>query len=222
MAMSVVPRRVVTGGGGGGGRQGGGGSRGSNNGGRPRPTLIGDPPVPNVFLLRSRKTGDALSVRGAPHQRHDPDSTRGFCLGFVHREDAELVKSVACPKSRTCFVEEGRWDGYSSSIVVGDAGDEGEVPMFPIVAIEKRIDINELPMFMHKMDMQMFLGMPYRNNAGVGLVHQVLHVGSKDVIMEVQTIDAMEMLRLLQTQEDKDGRGRWGGGASGGLGDFWM
>lgn len=170
------------------GRGGGGGgsnnssnhcnnSTGTGGGGVGRTTTAnGFPPspIPSVFLLRARPTGDVLSVLPAPSDH----LAKRYSIGFVSKDDAMLVRAHVSSKSMIEFVDFSR-EGFS------------------IVSIEKRVNINEMPTFLHEMDFQLFLSLPFRQLIDVGFVHQVLEDNAREILVEVQTLDAIEMNPLL-------------------------
>lgn len=125
----------------------------------------------NIHLLRSRPTGAmmAASVLSSP-TAYD----RRYGLGFVNKEDAQLVRKNLCSKSRVEIIDYHQND-------------------FSIVSVEKKIDINELPMFIHEMDIQNFLALPFKHNIRIGFVHSVLEDNHREILLEIQTIDAIEM-----------------------------
>ena len=145
------------------------------------------PPIPTIYLLRSRKDGTALTVLGRPPSSKylTPSDTpfsaakspvnKCYSLGFIHKEDAELVRKTTSAKSKIVFAP--------------DCDD-----MFSIVTMERKININELPMFIHEMSFQMFLDLPLKSQIDIGFVHQVLEVNSDDIVMEVQTLDGLHIL----------------------------
>jgi hypothetical protein len=152
-------------------------------------------PVPSIHLLRARPSGNPMSARMSMKAAVLSAPTaynRSYSLGFVHREDALLVRSHLCSKSKVEIID------YSENA-------------FSVVSVEKKLDIHEMPMFVHEMDFQMFLELPFQQNVNVGFVHQVLEDNYKEILLEIQTLEAIEISPLTfrklaeaVVQEDAD------------------
>lgn len=157
---------------------GNGGTRGGTT-----VTMMPMLPIPTVFLLRSRVTGEALSVSGRPPTskkrdiKTDWDHNKKYMLGFVQKEDAELVQRGSTFGSNIAFTDEDEMCAMDKA--------------FAVVTMAREVDINELPMFVHESSLQMFLEMPFKSEANIGFVHQLLDVTPDDIVMEVQVLDSI-------------------------------
>jgi hypothetical protein len=114
--------------------------------------------------------------------RTGTEFNKQYLLGFVHREDAELVQRGTFSKSKMSFLDEEEHCVCEES--------------FSVVVVERRVNINELPMFVHETSLQMFMELPFKAEANIGFVHQLLDVSHDEIVMEVQTLDAID-IRVL-------------------------
>ena len=149
------------------------------------------PPIPTIYVLRSRKDGTPLAVEGLRygHLKMDmqaPLAPKSYRLGFIHPEDAAIVRRETCSKSKIEFASE----------IVGGVDPRADDDGFAIVTMQRYININELPMFLHEVSFLMFLELPLVESTSIGVVHQVLEVTEREIVMEVQTMDALDIFTM--------------------------
>jgi hypothetical protein len=132
-------------------------------------------PLRNVYVVRSRPHGHILTVSNNG-KRQCADTS--YSLAFVFEDDAELVRKSVSAKSRIEFVD------FSPK-------------EFSIVSVQKRVDINQLPCAIHKQDFQYFMRIPFTTRSSIGIVHQVLEDSAREILLEVQTFEAIEIQPLM-------------------------
>lgn len=131
----------------------------------------------NIHILRARPTGAmmAAKVSMAASVLSSPTAyNRSYGLGFINKMDAQLVRNHLCSKSRVEIID------YSHNA-------------YSVVSVEKKLDINEMPMFIHSMDIQTFVALPFKHNLHIGFVHSVIEENYKEILLEIQTLDAVDM-----------------------------
>ena len=133
--------------------------------------------LPSVHVLRARPSGNMMSAKmsmAAAVLSAPTSYNRSYGLGFVHKEHACMVRDNI---------------GSQSTVEIIDYMPNA----FSIVSIEKKHELVEMPLFLHEMDIQLFLSLPFQQNVNIGFVHKVLEDNQREMILEVQTLEAIDI-----------------------------
>ncbi len=125
-------------------------------------------PFKNVYMIRSRPNNNVMTCRT---QEGQTLNTSQYTIGFLNKNEADHIHKFISPTSNVLFAE------YSPSSV-------------SLVRIEKKIDINYLPCYIHTKDLKEFMKLPLEYNINILFCTDIIEETKTDFIIEAITYEA--------------------------------